>query len=137
MEFYQTVQEKRFFEHTLPQIVKSLGKIAESLSAPASSIRIAQEVPKDFLTELFWGNYDPSGKPDSEASAQCCAEISEAQEVIKAQVSPDVWAQVENIFALISRRNDIDRAEAYATGFRAAATMLAAGLSKPDSKGAA
>lgn len=125
-----------FYEFTVPQIAKALEKIAESLAAPAPCIRMAQEAPKDFLTELYWGNYDPSGESDSQESAQCSAEIGKAQEAVKAQVTPEVWAQIENVFTLISRRNDIDRAEAYAAGFRAAVTMFAAGLSKPDRKAA-
>lgn len=134
MDFYETRLGRMFYEFTVPQIAKALQKIAESLAAPAPCIRMTQEAPKDFLTQLYWGNYDPSGEPDSEESSQCSAEISKAQEAVKAQVTPEVWAQIEKVFSLISRRNDTDRAEAYAAGFRAAVTMLAAGLSKPKSK---
>lgn len=137
MEFYQTKQGRIFYEGTMPRIAISLEKIAESLNAPASSLRIAHEVPENFLADLYWGNYDPSGGPDSEESVQCSAEIKAAQETIKAQVTPEVWEQIDNIFSLIARRSDIDRAEAYATGFRSATTMLAAGLSNPYRKEAA
>lgn len=134
MNFYETKMGQSFYEGTLPQIASALEKIAGYLSAPTPCIRMAQEVPKDFLSELYWGNYDPSSEPDSEESAQYSAEISMAQEAFKAQVTPEVWEQVEHIFSLISRRSDVDRAEAFAAGFRSAAAMLAAGLSAPDSK---
>lgn len=134
MEFYETKQGRIFYEGTLPRIVVALEKIAGSLSAPTPSLRIAHEVPEDFLTDLYWGNFDPSGGPDSEESAQCSAEIKAAQETVKSQVKPEVWEQIDNVFSLISRRSDIDRAEAYAAGFRSAATMLAAGMSKPCRK---
>ena len=140
MDFYETQIGQRFYGHTLPQIADALQTIAGALSAPPPCIRVTPEVPKDFLTELYWGNYDPSNRPDSEESVQCAAEIKAAQEAVKSQLTPEVWAQVDNIFsliALIARRNDMDRAKAYAAGFQAAVTMLAAGLSGPDSKGAA
>ena len=128
MDFYETQMGRHFYGRTLPQIADALQKIAGSLSAPPSCIRVTQEVPKNFLTELYWGNYDTSNGPDSE-------EIKAAQEAVRSQVTPEAWAQVDNIFTLIARRNDIDRAKAYAAGFQAAVTMLAAGLSGPDSKG--
>ena len=134
MNFFETEQERRFYGHTLPRIVNALEKIAGSLNKPTPCIHIAQHVPKDFLSELYWGNYDPSGGPDSEESIHCSAEIKAAQETVKAQVTPEVWEQIDNVFSLISRRSDTDRAEAYAAGFRSAATMLAAGLSKPCRK---
>ena len=137
MEFYQTKQGRIFYEGTLPRIAIALEKIAESLSAPTPSIHIAHEVPENFLAELYWGNYDPSGGPDSEESVQCSAEIKAAQVTVKEQVTPEVWDQIDNIFSLISRRTDVDRAEAFAVGFRSASTMLAAGLSKSCHKEAA
>ena len=137
MEFYQTKQGRIFYEGTLPRIAIALEKIAESLITPTPSIHIAHEVPENFLAELYWGNYDPSGGPDSEESVQCSAEIKAAQETVKIQVAPEVWEQIDNIFSLISRRSDIDRAEAFAAGFRSAATLLAAGLSNPYRKEAA
>ena len=137
MDFYETQMGQRFYGHTLPQIADALQIIAGTLSAPPPCIRVTPEVPKDFLTELYWGTYDPSNGPDSEESVQCAAEIKAAQEAVKSQLTPEVWAQADNIFSLIARRNDIDRAKAYAAGFQAAVTMLAAGLSGPDRKGAA
>ena len=134
MEFYQTKQGQIFYESTLPRSVVALEKIAGSLSAPMPSVCIAHEVPEDFLTDLYWGNYDPSGGPDSEESIHCSAEIKAAQETVKAQVTPEVWEQIDNIFSLIARRSDVDRAEAFIAGFRSAATMLAAGLSNPYRK---
>lgn len=137
MEFYETKQGRIFYEGTIPRIVVALEKIAESLTTPIPSVHISHEVPENFLTDLYWGNYDPSGGPDSEESVQCSAKIKAAQETVKIQVTPEVWEQIDNIFSLIARRNDIDRVEAFAVGFRSAATLLAAGLSKPYHKEAA
>lgn len=134
IEFYQTRLGKQYYEQTLPKIANALKKIAGAISAPTTSIHISQDVPKDFLAELYWGNYDPSGESDSEESARRSAEISAAQEAVKVLVSPEVWAQLDNLFALIAQRNDLDRAEAYAIGFRSAVTMLAAGLSRTGNK---
>lgn len=134
MEFYETKQGRIFYEGTLPRLISALEKIAEALGTPASCISISQEAPKDFLTNLYWGNYDPNDGPDSEEAVQCSSEIKAAQKSIMAQVTPEVWAQIDNIFSLISQRNDIERAEAFADGFRSATTMLAAGLSNPRRK---
>ena len=137
MNFYETQMGQHFYSRTLPQIATALGKIADSLSTPVPCIRITQEVPDDFLTNLYWGNYDPIGEADSEESVQCSAEIKAAQAKIKAQVTPELWAQIDNIFSLLARRSNVDRSEAYAAGFRSAVTMLAAGLSKSCGKEAA
>lgn len=137
MEFYQTVQGKRFFEHTLPQISKALQRISESLSTPAPCIHISQQIPKNFLTELYWERYYPGSKLDSDMWVQYSSEIRAAQETVKAQVAPEVYDQIDKIIMLMAVKNNVDQETVFAIGFRAATTMLAAGLSEPDHKGAA
>ena len=63
MDFYQTKMGKGFYERTVPRIAKALEDIAKSLSVPAPVVQLPQDIPEDFLTDLYLGNYDPSGEP--------------------------------------------------------------------------
>ena len=71
MDFYQTNMGKGFYERTVPRIAKALEDIAKSLSVPAPVVQLPQDIPEDFLTDLYLGNYDPSGEPEPEEAAAC------------------------------------------------------------------
>ena len=60
MDFYETRMGQEFYTNTVPRITKALEDIAKSLNAPAPVIQLPQDIPKDFLTDLYLGNYDPT-----------------------------------------------------------------------------
>ncbi|MBM6977945.1 hypothetical protein H9X99_19290, partial [Intestinimonas butyriciproducens] len=55
--FHETRRGQRFFEVQLPQLITALSDIADSLKAPRPTYHLKAEVPENFLSELYLGNY--------------------------------------------------------------------------------
>ena len=119
MNFHETQMGHEFYGKTVPKIAKALEQIAKSLDkpAPATGLPFACEVPADFLSQLYQGNYDPS------------AEILANETSLRAVVSPDIWEQIDHTFFLMNKRGDGQREQAFAAGYRTAMMMVMAGLS--------
>ncbi len=134
MNFHETKMGHEFYERTVPRIAAALEQIAKSLNKPAAAIGLPSdcEVPVDFLPELYEGNYDPSGEPDTEEISRCSAEILASVAALQAAVSPDVWEQIDHTLSLMNKRGDAQREQAFSAGFRAAMMMVVAGLTRPD-----
>lgn len=129
MNFHDTTLGVRFFQGQLPQLINALNAISQKLSPPVQAIQIQTENYDDFLAELYHGNYDPSDIPDTAAQADCTKQIMAFQEKLRAELPSGAWDQVEYYRILLEDRHCEDREQAFASGFRCAMTMLAAGLS--------
>ncbi len=130
MDFHETQMGREFYGKTAPRIANALELIAKLLNkaAPAVGLRFACEVPADFLSELYQGNYDPSDEPDTDEISRCSAEILAHETSLRAAVSPDIWEQIDHTFFLMNKRGDGQREQAFAAGYRTAMMMVMAGL---------
>lgn len=131
MEFYRTVAGKRFFEGQLPRLITALSDIAAALKAPTPVFRLEQEVPPDFLENIYYERHDPSAMVDPEAVRTHSADIIAHQDRMRKDLSPEAWEQVERYRSLLDARAAVEREQAFAAGFRYATTLFAAGLSAP------
>lgn len=133
MNFHETKMGHEFYGRTVPRIVKALEEIAKSLDKPTPAVGLpcACEIPANFLAELYQGNYDPSGEPDTEAVSRCSAEILANETELQAAVSPDIWEQIDHTLSLMNKRGDEQREQAFAAGYRTAMMMIMAGLTRP------
>ena len=118
MNFHETQMGHEFYGKTVPKIAKALEQIAKSLDkpAPATGLPFACEVPADFLSQLYQGNYDPSDEPDTDEISRCSAEILANETSLRAVVSPDIWEQIDHTFFLMNKRGDGQREQAFAAG---------------------
>lgn len=137
MNLHETQMGREFYGKTVPRIARALEQIAKSLDkpAPAAGLPFACEVPADFLSELYQGNYDPSGEPDTDEISRCSAEILANETALRAAVSPDIWEQIDHTFSLMNKRGDRQREQAFAAGYRTAMMMVMAGLSAAPKSG--
>lgn len=60
MNLHETEYGRRFFNSQLPNLIKALERIAESLSAPKQSLSADFVADTDFLHDLYYGDYEPS-----------------------------------------------------------------------------
>ena len=140
MDFYETRMGQEFYTNTVPRITKALEDIAKSLNAPAPVVQLPQNIPEDFLKwhpTCHHGDPDPSDEPEPEEITDCTAEIIANEAALHKAVSPDIWSLIDRTSTLLHKKGDILQAQAFATGFRCAMTMLAAGLTKPGNGEAA
>lgn len=137
MNFRETQMGYEFYGKTVPRIAKALEQVAKSLDKTAlvAGLPYACEVPADFLSELYQGNYDPSDEPDTDEGSRCSAEILANETALRAAVPPDIWEQIDHTFSLMNKRGDGQREQAFAAGYRTAMMMVMAGLSPAPRSG--
>lgn len=134
MQFHETRYGARFFDGQLPKLISALTDIAAALKTPTPVYQLRPEVPEDFLTDLYLGNYDPSDFPATEREKELAPEIVAVQEQLRKIVPVDAWALIDRYGELLAARGTAEREQAFAAGFQSAMTMLAAGLSCPTVK---
>jgi len=120
-----------FFQGQLPKLIGALEGIATALCTPAPIYQVPLDVPPDFLSELYYGEYDPSDEPESEEWKQCTKKIRACQETLRAGCGETVWDQIENYRSLLDERGSIECEQAFSAGVRIAMRMVAAGLTAP------
>ena len=130
MQFYETKAGRIFFESQLPKLISVLTDISAALKNRGTAYIVKPEISEDFLADLYHGNYDPSGRPYTQKEAELTPEIVACQQQLREAVSADTWELIERYNDLMSSRRVIEREQAFASGFRFAMTMLAAGLSQ-------
>ncbi len=135
MEFYQTVMGKRFFENQLPRLTAALSDIAAALNAPRPVLKLEQQVQPDFLKDIYYGEHDPSLPVDAAAASAYDADIIAHQAELRKAVTQDTWEIIERYRSLLDARGAVEREQAFASGFRYATSLFAAGLSAAQDKG--
>lgn len=131
LQFYETQMGRVFFQGQLPKLIGALEGIAAALRTPAPVYQVPLEVSPDFLSELYYGGYDPSDEPESEEWKQSTKKIMACQKTLRAGCSEAVWEQIEDYRSLLDERGSIERAQAFSAGVRIAMRMVVAGLSAP------
>lgn len=131
MNFYKTKMGQAFFHSQFPRLVTALESIAKTLRSPTPAYQVNQEVPPEFLRDLYHGNYDPSGGPDSPEIQDCNRQIARFQEDLRKEVSDRAWSLIEDYRELLDARHIRQLEDAFSAGFHCASTMFAAGLSAP------
>ena len=129
--FHETRRGQRFFDVQLPKLITALADIADSLKAPRPVYQLRAEVPENFLSDLYLGNYAPFEQPATDLEKALTPEIVAIQERLRNAVSEDAWALVEQYSGLLAASRTAGQEQAFAAGFRSAMTMLAAGLAQP------
>ena len=120
---------RAFFQGQLPRLIGALESIAKAMRSPTPVYQMPLEVSPDFLSDLYYGAYDPSGEPDSEAQKRCTQKILVCQKNLQTACSENIWEQIENYRSLLDERGALEREQAFSAGFRAAMRMVMAGLS--------
>lgn len=134
MEFHDTVYGKQFFGTQFPRLVTALTDIAAAMKAPKPVFRLEQEVPPDFLKDLYYGWCDPSERADSTVFHEHNVNIIAHQDKMRKILTPEAWDAVEQYRTLLDARGAAEREQAFAAGFQFATSLFAAGLSAPPGK---
>lgn len=132
MQFYETQLGRAFFQGQLPKLIGALESIAAALRSPPPICQVPLKVSPDFLSDLYYGRYDPSDEPESEEQKQYTRKIMACQKSLRAMCSEAVWEQIENYRTLLNERGSVEREQAFSAGIRIAMRMVAAGLSSQN-----
>lgn len=93
--FHETRRGQWFFEAQLPKLITALSDIADSLKAPRPTYQLKAEVPENFLSDLYLGNYVPFDLPATDLKKELTPEIIAIQEQLRKSVSEDAWALID------------------------------------------
>ncbi len=130
MDFHDTKMGQAFYQSQLPRLIAAVEKLTSALKASTPVYQMAQAVPEDFLTDLYYGRYDPSGLPNSASVEEYTLKIIAFQEQLREVVTPEVWDLIEQYRTLLDCRGIHERGQAFTAGFQSAMTMVAAGLAQ-------
>ncbi len=130
MNFYETKMGHIFFNHQMPELIRTLQEIATALSKPApAAVQLKDVGEPDFLHNLFYGNYEPDiygcvtvpSKPDQN--------VKEAEKALLPALgeSKKLFEQYQ---AAIYERSSIAE-QSYCCGYRTAVQMIVSGLTAP------
>ena len=131
MNFYETKMGHIFFNHQMPELIRTLQEIATALSKPApAAVQLKDVGEPDFLHNLFYGNYEPDiygcvtvpSKPDQN--------VKEAEKALLPALgeSKKLFEQYQ---AAIYERNSSIAEQSYCCGYRTAVQMIVSGLTAP------
>lgn len=129
--FHETRRGQRFFDSQFPKLITALADIADFLKAPRPVYQLRAEVPENFLSDLYLGNYAPFEQPATDLEKELTPEIVAIQNRLRKAVSEDAWTLIEQYGELLAASRTAGQEQAFAAGFRSAMTMLAAGLTQP------
>ena len=127
MNLYETAMGQRFFNVQLPALINTLKDIAATLSRPAPS---AISFPADprFLTSLYYGEYEADVfKPDKRLTP-FNQTVQQKEKALLPLLSNEASIAFEQYQAAVQCRNSTVLEQAYASGYRTAVQMFAAGL---------
>ena len=132
MNFHETKMGHVFFEQQLPQLIQAVQALAAALDKPARQVALPVEGDPEFLSELYYGNYEPGifkSTPDGDRLIQ---KLNDAYDVLVETLSEESSNRLDHYLEIAADRSAADARLAYESGFRTAVQMIVAGLSCPD-----
>ena len=131
MNFYETKMGHIFFNHQMPELIRTLQEIATALSKPApAAVQLKDVGEPDFLHNLFYGNYEPDIYGCVTVPSRLDQNVKEAEKALLPALgeSKKLFEQYQ---AAVSERNSAIVEQSYCCGYRTAVQMIVSGLTAP------
>lgn len=131
MNFYETKMGHIFFNHQMPELIRTLQEIATALSKPApAAVQLKDVGETDFLHNLFYGNYEPDIYGCITVPSRLDQNVKEAEKALLPALgeSKKLFEQYQ---AAIYERNSNIAEQSYCCGYRTAVQMIVSGLTAP------
>ena len=130
MNFYETKMGHIFFNHQMPELIRTLQEIATALSKPApAAVQLKDVGEPDFLHNLFYGNYEPDIYGCVTVPSRLDQNVKEAEKALLPALS-ESKKLFEQYQAAIYERSSIAE-QSYCCGYRTAVQMIVSGLTAP------
>lgn len=131
MNFYETRMGHAFFERQVPQLIQSIQDLTAAMNRPAQAAVLPVEPDPEFLSELYYGNYEPGIFKQTPEADELNHAVNQAYQALAETLSEQSRECLEAYLDAVANRNTADMKRAYESGFRAAVQMIMAGLSRP------
>ena len=133
MNFHETKMGRAFFEHQLPQLIHAIQALTAALDRPARQVAMPVEYDPEFLSELYYGNYEPRIFKSTPEGDRLIRMLNDAHDALVKTLSRESCDRLERYLEIAADRSAADARLAYESGFRTAVQMIVAGLSRSDS----
>lgn len=131
MNFYETKMGHIFFNHQMPELIRTLQEIATALSKPApAAVQLKDVGEPDFLHNLFYGNYEPDIYGCVTVPSRLDQNVKEAEKALLPALG-ESKKLFEQYRAAIYERNSSIAEQSYCCGYRTAVQMIVSGLTAP------
>ncbi len=128
MNFFETQAGYDFFGTHLPRMIAALEKIANALSHPPS-VPVSDTVPyEEFLSDLYYGNYEPEKYQSRHQLKIYNRQVTEADSMLCRHLDSEGRRLFNEYLKTTEIRNNAEAEQAYISGFRTAVQMLLAGI---------
>lgn len=131
MNFHDTKMGHIFFEHQLPQLIRSIQALANALGKPAPAVTMPVEPDPSFLSSLYYGSYEPGPFQQTPEGTKLTQAVNAAHEELEVLLSEESREKLVKYQDVLTLRETADMQLAYKSGFRTAVQMIVAGLSRP------
>ena len=132
MNFHETKMGHIFFEHQLPKLINAIQTLTAALDRPAQQVTLPVEGDSEFLSELYFGNYEPGIFKSTPEGDRVIQELNDAYDALIETLSKESRSRLDHYLEIAATRNADDARRAYESGFRTAVQMIVAGLSHSD-----
>ena len=132
MNFHETKMGHVFFEQQLPQLIQAVQALAAALDKPARQVALPVEGDPEFLSELYYGNYEPGIFKSTPEGDRLIQKLNAAYDVLVETLSKESCDRLDSYLEIAAERSAADIRRAYESGFRTAVQMIVAGLSRSD-----
>lgn len=131
MNFYETKIGHTFFERQVPELIRSIDALATALNRPVQTVTLPVEADLDFLSELYYGNYEPGIFKLTPESSELTQTINRAHAALEETLSEDSREKLQIYEDALTQRDTFEIKQAYESGFRTAVQMIMSGMSQP------
>lgn len=131
MNFHETKMGHAFFEHQLPQLIQAIRALTAALDKPAQAVTLPVEADPEFLSKLYFGEYEPEPFQLTPEGKKRTRDVNAACEELEALLPEDCREKLVKYQDALVLRETADMQMAYESGFRTAVQMIVAGLFQP------
>lgn len=131
MNFHDTRMGRIFFERQLPKLIQSIQALTAALDKPAQSVVLPVETHPEFLSELYFGNYESGVFKQTSETNELEQAVKRAYNALVETLPDQSREGLEEYLDAAAERNSDNMRRAYESGFRTAVQMIMAGMSRP------
>lgn len=131
MNFHDTKMGHTFFEHQLPQLIEAIQVLTAALDRPAQTVTLPVEADPEFLSSLYYGDYEPDFFKQSPRGHELTHNINVSRRRLMEVLPQEAQEQLQDYEQALSMRDTFVTKQSYESGFRTAVQMIVAGLTQP------
>ena len=132
MNFHETPMGRKFFEVQLPQLIQSIQKLTDAMDKRTQPLVLPEEADPEFLSALYYGNYEPASFRETPESEEINQKVKEAYEELTPLLPEVGHEKLMKYQDTLNMRECVNMQMAYESGFRTAVQMIMAGMSRPQ-----